>query len=151
MDPRDPMGMFRDMLGGGPPEDDDPNAGKDYDPTRLAATAKKLINAAPTRWFGRERPRVKLGDKLIWKEGMKNRRFPPYGCPVIVTHVLTKNERLALMEGRTAKEGTGYPVELPDFVGLVALNTEAPGRDKNNIEPYPMEYCYDSRHWQIIG
>jgi len=138
---KDPLDMFRMMLGGGGKQD--PNAGKDYDPTRVAQAAEKLNTL-------KEKP-LAMGDKLIWKEGMKNRRFPPYGCPVIVTHILTQAERLAILEGRTAKDGTGYPAEMLDFVGLVALHVPVAGEDEDEVDNYPMEYFYDSRFWQVIG
>lgn len=142
MNLNDPMEMFRALMGGGV-ENRDPNAGKDYDPRRIAEAAEKLNTP--------KEKDLRVGDKLIWKEGMKNRRFPPYGCPIIVTHILTMMERLALIEGRAAKEGTAYPAELSDFVGVVAVNAPAPGREDDDMEPYPMEFFFDSRFWQVIG
>jgi hypothetical protein len=140
MNPSDPMEMFRALMGA---ENRDPNAGKDYDPVRVAQAAEKLNTP-------KEKP-LAVGDKVIWKEGMKNRRFPPYGCQVIVTHILTLMERLALIEGRAAKEGTAYPAELSDFVGVVAVNAPCEGRPEDDSEPYPMEFFFDSRFWNVIG
>ncbi len=31
---------------------------------------------------------IKAGDAIVWKEGLKNRRLPEYGAPIIVVEVI---------------------------------------------------------------
>jgi hypothetical protein len=142
MDPEDfdPLEAFKMIMG--QKQQRDPNEGKDYDPKGMAEAAEKL-NTPKLK-------KLEVGDRLIWKPGMKNRVFPPYGVPIIVTRILSEMERLAIIEGRTAKDGTGFPVEFPDFIGVVALNASTPNKPGDD-EPYPMEYLFDSRFWDQVG
>ncbi len=79
------------------------------------------------------------GDRVTWKPGLKNKRFPRYGYPAVVIEVLES----PLLDAED-EAGSPYFREPLDLV-LGVIAEDGPGRGDLLL------YHYDSRRFQPVG
>ncbi len=75
---------------------------------------------------------LKQGDKLVWKDGMCNKRSPEIGQPMIVSQVYTTPRQ------GDPEPGSQYATEIIDFAAVFIDDGDGDF----------MEYEYDSRRFR---
>lgn len=80
---------------------------------------------------------LQIGDVLVWRPGCKNRKFPGYEAKLIVTRLISEQERIAVTAANVAQAGTGMPAEYWDIMCAVAYMKDRDGD--------VLEYYHDSR------